>query len=72
MNEYFIKWPRTQIHVAIVDLKMLGRNKTPNVPWEQFLKQIFAPTEKLAPTGKVGALAMLGSAQFAPMQWVCA
>jgi hypothetical protein len=26
----------------------------------QFFKQFFAPTEKLAPTGKVGALAMLG------------
>jgi hypothetical protein len=33
----------------------------------QFFKQIFPPTEKLTPTGKVGALATLGLAQFEPM-----
>jgi hypothetical protein len=33
----------------------------------QFFKQIFAPTEKLVPMGKVGSSAMM-----VPMHWVCA
>jgi hypothetical protein len=56
------------------EVRNLERNvfrfRDPRKPEGSFFKRIFAPTEKLAPTGKVGALATLGSAQLKPTHCV--